>query len=209
MPFDDPTLNHTKDEYQDHVRLTGGDSGPWLMLHYNDREVAFWKKLPRAHRDVLSGLGSWQLGAAGQVLDMRREYKSGATEEQWNQLYNTQYRAPMKHGFPTEAFGDDALLWCYVVNKRRDYQELVRQGHGTNDVAIEKFKQELPVDAKYLTEPPDAEVQKRANAWKFAYLRRLRSQKIHEPYMDAYLKAWNLNPGEVFTNVAVLPQPIP
>jgi hypothetical protein len=57
-----------------------------------------------------------------------------------------------------------------------------------------------------LTEPPDAEVLTRANAWKIAYLRRLRSQKIHEPYMEAYLKAWNLKPEEIFANVVNAPQ---
>jgi hypothetical protein len=65
----------------------------------------------------------------------------------------------------------------------------------------------LYVNAGYLTGPTDAQVLKMANVWKIAYLRRLRSEKIHEPYMKAYLKAWNLKPEEVFANVANAPQP--
>ena len=36
------------------------------------------------------------------------------------------------------------------------------------------------------------------NAWKCRYLRRLRAEKTDESYIDAYLKAWNLDARDVF-----------
>jgi hypothetical protein len=37
-----------------------------------------------------------------------------------------------------------------------------------------------------------------ANAWKIAYLQRLRREKTDESYINAYLQAWNLSATEVF-----------
>ena len=37
------------------------------------------------------------------------------------------------------------------------------------------------------------------NAWKVAYLQRLRREKVDESYIHAYLKAWSIPPAEVFT----------
>ena len=39
---------------------------------------------------------------------------------------------------------------------------------------------------------------KATDAWKVAYLRRLRAEKTDESYIKAYLKAWNLDPKDVF-----------
>ena len=40
---------------------------------------------------------------------------------------------------------------------------------------------------------------KAANAWKIAYLRRLRTEKTDESYINAYVKAWGVDPKVVFT----------
>jgi hypothetical protein len=39
---------------------------------------------------------------------------------------------------------------------------------------------------------------KTTNAWKLAYLQRLRGENTDESYINAYLQAWNLSASEVF-----------
>jgi hypothetical protein len=78
--------------------------------------------------------------------------------------------------YPTEAFTDEALFWRRVLDNRHDFD------FETNKIA------------RPLT---DAQM-KAANAWKIAYLQRLRREKTDESYINAYLKAWNLSPAEVF-----------
>jgi hypothetical protein len=206
VPYHDPGLRHEKDDDKDRELLTGGAKGPWLVLHYTDREDAFWNKLASSHHRTVLDVEKRQWVVAPRLLEMSRRFKDGATKEEWTEFDEIRQRE-IQHGYPPEAFTDDAMLWSYVVKERQEYRELIRPGQTAKDGALEKFKQGLCVDAKYLTEPSDAEVLKRARAWKIDYLRRLRAERIHEPYMNAYLKAWDLKPDEVFTNVAISPQP--
>jgi hypothetical protein len=56
----------------------------------------------------------------------------------------------------------------------------------------------VSVDLTYITGPLANEQVKAANAWKIAYLQRLRREKVDLSYIVAYLKAWNLSSAEVF-----------
>lgn len=58
--------------------------------------------------------------------------------------------------------------------------------------------QGLVVDRKLITEPLMEDQLRAANAWKVAYLQRLRREKVDESYINAYLKAWSLSAAEVF-----------
>jgi len=129
------------------------------------------------------------------------------TPDQLNGGEQLREKREIEAGYPPEAFSEDALLWTYILEMRRQYQELAHTAGATNDVSVQNFVLRLLVDTKYLTEPSDAEVLKLANAWKIAYLQRLRNEKVDESYISAYLKAWDLKPDEVFANVAISPQP--
>ena len=65
----------------------------------------------------------------------------------------------------------------------------------------------LAVDAKYLTQPLNAEVLKLANAWKGPYLQRLSKEKVDPSYINSYLRAWNLKPEDVFADGRTTSQP--
>ena len=65
-------------------------------------------------------------------------------------------------------------------------------------VVVSNFFRGVYVDHKYITEPLSNEDIQAANAWKVAYLRRLRYEKTDESYINAYLKAWGLSSNEVF-----------
>jgi len=74
-----------------------------------------------------------------------------------------------------------------------------RRAGDFNDRFLDRFMQKLAVDSKYITEPLTSDQLKEANAWKVAYLQRLRREKTDESYINAYLEAWNLTEEEVFS----------
>ena len=53
-------------------------------------------------------------------------------------------------------------------------------------------------DRALITEPLTQDQLDTANAWKVAYLNRLRAEKWDESYINAYLQAWNLSEEYVF-----------
>jgi hypothetical protein len=62
-------------------------------------------------------------------------------------------------------------------------------------------------DQNLITDPLREEHLAAANAWKIAYLNRLRKENTDESYINAYLKAWNLSAVEVWpTNSVEIPR---
>ena len=211
-PYDDPTL-HGYDE-QDAPRDVGGSEGPRLTVYSNNKENAFWGRFSSTHPKPPEDLQREQSMVANQALGARYYLDRGDNparlrSQDWKEGEEIQRQREVRLGYPPEAFTDDALFWSYVTNKRQEYRDIVNTFHTTNGLAIDSFiASRVRVDARYMTDPSDAEVLKSANAWKIAYLQRLSREKVDQSYINAYLKAWNLKPGEVFTNVAVSPQPI-
>jgi hypothetical protein len=52
--------------------------------------------------------------------------------------------------------------------------------------------------SKLITDPLAPDQVAAANAWKIAYLQRLRKENTDESYISAYLTAWKLSATEVF-----------
>ena len=211
MPYVDSSLPHFKDE-GDVEEHTGVVEGPTRVIHYSNKEAAFWNKFGRTHPRPPETLKREQLIVAQAILGIRRGFEKEGnlahmTPDQLNGGEQLREKREIEAGYPPEAFSEDALLWTYILEMRRQYQELAHTAGATNDVSVQNFVLRLLVDTKYLTEPSDAEVLKLANAWKIAYLQRLRNEKVDESYISAYLKAWDLKPDEVFANVAISPQP--
>lgn len=101
-------------------------------------------------------------------------------------------------GFPAEAFTDDALQWKYVLDKRAEYEQYYVLTGRENTLYSSNYLARLWVDPKLITEPLTDEQRETANAWKIAYLQRLRRENTDESYINAYLTAWNLSAAEVF-----------
>ncbi|HEY0455671.1 MAG TPA: hypothetical protein VGE41_04810, partial [Verrucomicrobiae bacterium] len=54
------------------------------------------------------------------------------------------------------------------------------------------------VNSNYIIQPLTEDQLGAANAWKIAYLQRLRREKTDESYIQSYLKYWKLTEQEVF-----------
>jgi hypothetical protein len=91
-----------------------------------------------------------------------------------------------------------ALFWAYVLKIGKDYTEESAKNSISSPCAIKTFFYGVAVDPKLITEPLTEEQLQAANAWKYAYLQRLRREKTDESYIQTYLKAWNLSEEQVF-----------
>ena len=107
-------------------------------------------------------------------------------------------QSAQKMGTPEEALTEDALFWSYVFRKREEYETKIAPLVLANGRVVTNWLGRLYVDTKFVTEPLTEVQLKTANAWKFAYLQRLRREKTDESYINAYLKVWNLSREEVF-----------
>ncbi len=77
---------------------------------------------------------------------------------------------------------------------------MLDNGFRTNEPIFENFMNNLVVEPKFITDPLTADQIEAACAWKIAYLQRLRSEKVDQSYINAYLKAWKLSPEQVFNS---------
>ena len=100
-----------------------------------------------------------------------------------------------RQNYPPEAFTDDALYWSYVVYKNREYQHAIQTEPA---LIVQRTVHTTGLDLSLITNALPADQIKKANAWKIAYLRRLRSQHVDQSYIKGYLQAWNLSSNDVF-----------
>ena len=150
-------------------------------------ERAFWERFTGTHPQPPTALDRQQFAVAESILQSKQRR---ATVEK---------ARAAESGFPPEGLTDEALLWAYVFKMREKYQNLLKEGKTETSVSIKNLFSQLAVDRRYVAEPlSDAQAQLK-NAWKIAYLQRLRKEKTDESYINAYLQAWNLSPAEVFS----------
>ena len=153
-------------------------------LHFavSSKENAFWdwfaKNRPRPPKD----LALEQISAAERVMNLKGVIKKENVTKMAIIL-----------GCPVEMLTDDALSWTYVLESRKEYEQLLGKRFSTD-----RFLSLLVVSTNLITEPLTSDQLKAANAWKLAYLQRLRREKTDEQYIQAYLKAWKLTESEVF-----------
>lgn len=212
VPCDDPSLPSYKDGDVD-VRSEVGVEGPNVHYYGSSLEGVFWDRFSKTHPRPPEEIEREQLTMEQLVSSAEHEMESkgnigGLSSNQLREIERSFKQPPRDMGYPKEAFTDDALRWSYIMNARQDYQNFVSTYHTTNALSIQSLIEQLGTDARYLTEPSDADVLKSANAWKIAYLQRLSKEKVDQSYINAYLKAWNLKPEEVFTNTTIAVQPI-
>jgi hypothetical protein len=97
------------------------------------------------------------------------------------------------HGYPLQTSRNQ--------NKRADYQAMLDDGLAPDSPRANALLTEAAnlasVNPKLITDPLTPAQINKANAWKIAYLQRLRSEKADESYISAYLNAWNLSPASI------------
>jgi hypothetical protein len=139
-----------------------------------------------------------QVDAASSIMEARYLYEKGGNVGRDTPQSIASHEEVVRQRFqelgcPPEALTEEALFWAYVFKNRQEYEKRTNRS-----LSVDYFLSHLAVDSKLITEPLTADQLKAANAWKIAYLQRLRRENTDESYLNAYLKAWNLSAAEVF-----------
>lgn len=191
--------NTRSDEDVDTTKLYEVE-GPNIRYKSSAREHAFWTDFPKHHPQPPETLELSQRLYADQVISRRAraEAQNGQRLRVLAKEEPLAFDEARALGFPPEALTDDALFWAYVAEKRRDYVRSFASSRVVYAPSLSAFLSNLYVNPTYVTNEPTAAQLQLANAWKIAYLQRLRREKTDESYINAYLKAWNLSAAEVF-----------
>jgi hypothetical protein len=195
MPFEDTNFafRSDKDDAFAPTSIEGGN----IAFHDTDKENAFWNRFELTHPRPPEELERKQNELATDILEGRG---SNLTPKDIASVDNFIRSRTISQNFPAELVTDDALYWGYVSYQRQEYQNLIKSRQASKSFAVEHFLGELFVDAKLITDPLTNDQIKAANAWKIAYLQRLQNEKVDQSYINAYIKAWNLSPEQVFNS---------
>jgi hypothetical protein len=185
----------------------GLDGGRVAPFHLTDAENAYWNWFWRTQPKPPATLERDQFGVANTILQMRQpllvrgeDIHARIPARQRARSEDTQRKRAREIGVPPEALTEEALFWGYVTTWRREYAKAVAQPERwkfVGDPFLLVPLRGLVVDRKLITEPLTEDQLKAANAWKVAYLQRLRREKVDGSYINAYLKAWSLSPTEI------------
>ncbi len=181
-------------------QTAGEIEGPGIRYAVSSRESAFWDHFIKSHPKPPEDLSAKQFQVSEEILSRRdfERYRSPSPlpPEEIVRREQKAVREAINLGYPAEAFSDAALFWTYVLNKGDDLKNKA-QLRGGPTAATHLFDR-VSIDHRLIIEPLSESQLKVANAWKAAYLQRLRREKTDESYINAYLKAWNLSREEVF-----------
>ena len=181
MPYEDTNLPpYPNDEGIDE---TFSPDGPNISYAESSKEGGFWDKFDRTHP------------RPPDQIEHEQELKADRFPKK---IYVEVINRMIQDNYPAEAFTSNALFWTYVQMKRTEYQKMVSDGFSSNDLWFQGVMNNLIVDPKLITKPLTPDQNKAANAWKVAYLQRLRRENADEQYIQGYMQAWNLSSNEVF-----------
>jgi hypothetical protein len=197
IPYDDPLFRAISD--QDYKPASAGAENYGGAGRSSSREAAFWDYFKRTHPmpPEQIELDQRSIAQEANTLDWRNQgLQSGS--RRWDELAQRSRGQMIAQGCPPEALSDEALRWAYIMNQREEYQAALAMPAPTMTLRTNLLFRMVSVDLTYITGPLANEQVKAANAWKIAYLQRLRREKVDLSYIVAYLKAWNLSSAEVF-----------
>ena len=209
MPYDEPSVANRSDlDIKSDSFGTLDSPNPRMVS--SERESAFWSHFNRTHPmapinikrcfDLVIDVDSW----LRKKNQLEYNIEKGLTYKQIERsMENSMWVAKRDKEdsvFPMEAITPEAYHWDHVMRKRAEYEDLVVSGRVDDDKEAKWFFDRVLVDRSLITEPLTDEQIDAANAWKVAYLKRLRSEEWDESYINAYLEAWNLTEEYVFEN---------
>lgn len=205
MPYDDTSVadRSDNDKMGDGFDIQGG---PNFHTISSERERAFWDKFGKTHPHPPEDIILWQQERASiwlrqkSILDRDPTYTArlGLKPAELVAILELNLREAQTFGYPKECLSPEAFQWAHAIQKRAEYENLIASGNANDGILMANFFRRVYVDTKLITEPLSAMNDNNANAWKTPYLRRLRAEKADEMYIQAYLKAWNLDPKAVF-----------
>ncbi len=199
IPYEVPSLAQ-RSEVDQMTTSEADRSG--MHYHLTDKENAFWTKFAVTHPQPPESIAMKQVLLADEMLGSHYLFEHSPqpnlTEAGLERMDDASRKRAEDTGYPSEAFSLEALRWTYVFRKRDEYEQLFGRlpaGYGPRS---SNYLARLWVDPKLITDPLTDDQLKAANAWKVAYLQRLRKENTDESYISAYLKAWNLSSNDVF-----------
>lgn len=191
IPFGETNfLDRSDKDIYDH---SGGVDGGWTYYYENDREAAYWSWFWRTHPLPPEDIERQQVEIEETIL-ASKTWK-GVRQKDIDSTKNIEKERAIELNCPPEALTDDALHWAYLFHQHQQYQQYSQRIPAE---VVQAIAHNAGDNLSQLTNSITAEQIKAANAWKIAYLQRLRREKTDEQYIKAYLQAWNLSTNQVF-----------
>lgn len=194
--------------------FSGGlDGGRVTPFHYTELEYKYWTSyFWRTHPKPPATLEREQHEVAKTILQMRKpllirgeDIHGRMRPEERARSESTQKESAKAIGVPIEALTEDALFWAYVLKQRLEYANERAQADQwrprNNQIAEDRlcrFLERVAVDPKFIIEPLTKEQIDATTRWKYEYLKRLRTEKTDESYINAYVETWKLDRAIVF-----------
>ena len=205
MPYEDSSITNRPDIDK------GGKGGvslenPSPGFVSSEREKVFWINFRTSHPNPPNHIQRWLNERVDTWLNFKNQYEnsiktgnpSSSKKRTVDNCMEVDIRDAKMNWFPTECVTPEAFEWEHVMRKRAEYEKLFLFGKVDDERETKWFFDRVLVEYKLITEPlTDAQIDA-ANAWKVAYLNRLRNEKWDESYINAYLEAWNLTEEYVF-----------
>lgn len=184
-------------------QTTGPDpDGLDMGLRFNDRESVFWDEFSKTHPRPSEQITKAQGDLANEIVGSHYYFDNGnplrTTPARLKAMDVSARQEVQALGYPPEAFTDEALHWNYILEQRAQYEQQYTRTGTENTLSSSNFLAKVWVEPNLITQPLSDEQLKAANAWKMAYLQRLRREQTDESYINAYLQAWNLSADDVF-----------
>ena len=209
MPYDNPSVHDRSDVDQKNDRYHGESQVPRYVS--SERERSFWRRFRMSNPNPPKEIQGWLTGAADTWIGFRNMYEhsrktgvpSDITKSTVEAIMERALRDANTFWYPHEAVSPEAFHWDHVMRKRAEYDEFAASGKVDDERESKWFFDRVLVDRALITEPLTDEQNDAANAWKVAYLKRLRSEEWDESYINAYLQAWDLTEEYVFKSEEV------
>jgi hypothetical protein len=172
---------------------TGGAEGDSVAFHLTERERVFWSDFENTHPRPPDELERKQLEIEADLLASKKW--TGINQNIISGILKSEKEDAIRQNFPPEAFSDDALHWAQLANWGQQYENTLQSAGADAARANVRISS---ADLNELTNARTTESIKAANAWKIAYLQRLKRENVDASYISAYLQAWNLSSNDVF-----------
>ena len=204
IPFDDPRFEKCDDS--DYPPPKGYDIND-INVHtkHSYREDAFWNWFVFNHPRPPERIDKYNSEVAMSWLRRKNTLETDPEEAKRFRVTSESIAGDIvgrrsraaEDNYPPEFHNEEAYFWNGVLALRTEYQEALQKYRDEEQMDL-FFWKKVPVDRKYILDPLTEENMRAANAWKVAYLNRLRSEQWDESYINAYLQAWNLSEEYVF-----------
>ena len=204
IPYDDPSVSDRNDDDIKNKAFFRDGTQPNYV--YSERESIFWSIYRMKNLCPPKDIENWLGGLAESWIYNKYNFENYDPNPSKGRVTPKMYKESMEskldktniHSFPPEAVSPEAFHWDYVMRKRAEYDKYIDLKLMDNERIKESFFNKVYVDRELITEPLTEAQIDAANAWKVAYLNRLRNEKWDESYINAYLEAWNLTEEYVF-----------